>query len=255
MRGTSALIRATLIEAWQTRVALFTFIAFAALVVISLFVGSLTLTDSQRIQTAFLAAGLRLAAVLLIAIHVVYSQLREMGDKGFEWILALGISRGAYVAGRYLGHLAVALGMSTVTLLIVLMTTGDMQAVIWGPSLFLELAIVVAMALFASLTLGQAAGALGLTLGFYLLARSIGTLVHIAHSPQLGTDSPLSLFASAALEILRLLLPNLDQFTQTGWLIDVAPDARALFSVIAQGVVYSLVLLTAAVMDFRRKDL
>jgi hypothetical protein len=249
------LIRAALIEAWQSRLARSALIAFATLYALSRFIGALTLTDSTFIQTAFLGSGLRLAAVLLIAIHVVFSQLRELADKNFEWILALGLPRGAYVSGRYLGQLTVAgmvAGMATLTLV---MQGAGPQASIWGLSLLLELAIISAMALFASLILGQAAGALGLTLGFYLLARSMGTLLLIARSPPLDGGEPYNRLTYAILQGIDLLLPDLEGFTRTTWLTESAPMPLELLGTLVQAILYVLLLIISATLDFRRKDL
>ena len=249
------LIRAALIEAWQSRLARSALIAFAALYALSRFIGALTLTDSTLIRTAFLASGLRLAAVILIAIHVISSQLRESADKNFEWILALGLPRGAYVSGQYLGQLAVAgmvAGMAAATLV---MQGSGPQASLWGLSLLLELAIVSAMALFASLILGQAAGALGLTLGFYLLARSMGTLLLIARSPLLDAGEPYNRFTYAILQGIDLLLPDLQGFTRTTWLTETTPPPLELLQILGQATLYVLLLLIAATLDFRRKDL
>ena len=57
------------------------------------------------------------------------------------------------------------------------------------------------------------------------------------------------------MEAIAAVLPRFDLMTQTAWLVDGPPAAGALASVLAQTVVYTALLLTAAQFDLHRQNL
>ena len=48
------------------------------------------------------------------------------------------------------------------------------------------------------------------------------------------------------------LLPALDRWTATSWLVDAAPEPAILPGIVLQGAVYLALLTTAALFDFHR---
>ena len=61
--------------------------------------------------------------------------------------------------------------------------------------------------------------------------------------------------ASAALaDALAILLPRMDAFTQTAWLVNDVGALPTLFNILLQTVVYVSLLLAAAMFDLYRKN-
>src|SRR5690606_360315 len=92
----------------------------------------------------------------------------------------------------------------------------------WGISLAFELAIVAALALFCAVGFTQLVPAAGFVAGFYLLARALTAMRLMSASPVSGADSLLHQAMAFAVEMLALVMPALDGWTRTEWLIERA---------------------------------
>ena len=232
----------TLLEALRNRLLwLLVLLALGALAV-SGFLQDLALTESRALQTALLAAVLRLAAVFLIATFVITSMLREANDKGQELLLALALPRAAYLFGKLTGFGALAL-----------FGAPPDQAALWGVSLLCELWIMAAFSLLCMLTLRQALPALAVAAAFYLLARVIGTLQLLGHGSVVPRDAA-QLWLGRALDLLALLLPHLDNFSRSDWLLYHSGSVADLLAIAAQTALYVGLLTAAALFDLYRKS-
>lgn len=245
MKGYVATIAAyTLLEALRNRLAwVLGALAIGALA-LGGFVGQLALTESAALQAALLAALLRLCCVLLVASFVAVGVVREAGDKGQELLLALAMPRAAYVLGKLAGFALVALLPALLFGLMALMLAPPAWCAAWALSLWCELWIVAAFSLLCVLTLGQVTPALAATLGFYLLARAIGSLQAMAQD---GAALP-----RIAIDALAALLPQLDRYTRSEWLVYGGAQVAPL---LAQTAIYVGLLGAAALFDFYRKEL
>jgi len=96
--------------------------------------------------------------------------------------------------------------------------------------------------------------ALAASSGFYVLARSVGGLQLLAHSPGSGPSWPRQAMASA-IDGLAMLLPRLDNFTRTEWLLYATGDWHALGMVAAQTLIYVALLTACALCDFYRRNI
>jgi hypothetical protein len=56
-------------------------------------------------------------------------------------------------------------------------------------------------------------------------------------------------------EALAHVLPALDRWTATAWLVDAAPDPALLLGLVLQGCVYLALLVAATLFDFHRRGL
>ncbi|MCW8922037.1 MAG: ABC transporter permease, partial [Gammaproteobacteria bacterium] len=140
------------------------------------FVGDLAIAEHRATQLAILAVFLRLSAVLLVALFVVSSSLRELQDKTLEMILAMSIRRSSYYLGKLLGYVQLAVVMGFGFGLLLLAYAPLEQVLIWTLSLLLELVIVVALALVMLFTFKQTPAALTGVFIVYLASRVIASL-------------------------------------------------------------------------------
>jgi len=95
------------------------------------FVGDLAITEHRATQLALLAVFLRLSAVLLVALFVVSSSLRELQDKTLEMILAMAIRRSSYYLGKLLSYIQLAILIGLVFGLILSVYAQFEQVLIW----------------------------------------------------------------------------------------------------------------------------
>jgi ABC-type transport system involved in multi-copper enzyme maturation permease subunit len=246
--------RYTLLEALRTRFAVLVLVAVAVLLLASFFVESIAVTEGARFQAALYAAGMRLAAVFVAGLYVLVSIAREFNDKGFDILLALDLPRAHYVLGKLAGFLALAVLMAAVASLPLAWLAPAEAVVQWAVSLALELAIVVALALFCMLTFSQLVPAASFVLAFYLLARSITAIRLMGTHPLAGADSWSHQVISGTVEALALVVPAFDTWTQTAWLVNEAAAWPTLLQIGWQSVVYVLLLTGAAMFDLYRKN-
>lgn len=252
-RKIMTIARYTVLEALHTRllglVVLLVLLAFCA----SLFVRAIAVTESLRLQIAFLAAGTRLVGVFVVSLYVIGSINREFNDKGLELLLSLDLPRAGFVLGKLLGYSAIALLIALLACLPLAASAPLAALALWGLSLSFELLLIAAASLFAIVSFGHIVPALSFVAAFYLLARSITAILLISGSALLEA-SPAYAFMALLVKGISLLLPGLDQFTQAAWLVNADAEVR-LLPLAAQTLVYTALLLTATLYDFYRKDL
>jgi len=218
------------------------------------FLSRIALTEGALVQASAVAASLRLCAAFLIAAHVASSVLREVNDKGLELFLALPLARPVQYLGRLAGFVACGLALAAAFALPLLAWAPPAAVALWGLSLALELALIAAAALFFALALSQLVPAIAATAGFYFLARSIGAMQAIATGP-LAVPSARTEFARWTVDLVALLVPRLDQATQTAWLLYGTPEPRAYLTGLAGMLIYTLLLTAAGLFDFQRRSL
>lgn len=239
---------ATLLEAWRGRVLLIWVVALIVVTAIAVFVTELALSEHDRFRLVWLALGLRLSAVFIIAFFVAGSVLRERDEKRTQFILAIATSRPQYVFGKLAGAIVLA-SVFALTAALALKLAGGMSAA-WSVSLLLELSLVAALSLFAAITLGSIVATLALVIVGYMLARAWPSLVYLSQTSVFINDNVL---LTNGAELFARLLPRLDLYTRTAWLFESGLNALPLVAL--QTVIYGAILLFAALLDFRRRDL
>jgi ABC-type transport system involved in multi-copper enzyme maturation permease subunit len=248
--------RYTALEALRTRVPATTLLTLVLLLGASLFVRELAVTESTRFQAGFYAAAARLCAVFIAGLYVLASITREFNDKGLEVLLALDLPRSHYICGKLAGFVLTAAGIAVLLSLPLWLLAPAPAVLLWTASLAIELAVVVALALFCIVTFSQLLPAAGFVAAFYLLARSITAMRLMSANPVAGQETLSHAVTSVLVDGLAFLLPALDTWTRTSWLVDASPaDAAVLLSIAVQGAIYVILLTAAALFDFYRRSL
>lgn len=254
MRPAATIARYTLLEALRNRLLWLLLLLAAGAVALSGFLNELALTESRQLQAAVLGATLRLAAVFLVATFVVTSMAREADDKGLELLMALPMPRAVYLFGKLAGFGALALLPATLFGALALALAPPSQAALWALSLLCECWIVAAFSVLCMLTLRQVLPALAAAFAFYLLARVIGTLQMLGHGAT-SSHSASQQALNVGIDGLALLLPHLDQFTRSDWLVYHSGGSTELLSLLAQTAIYLVLLTAAALFDLQRRNI
>jgi len=250
----STIARYTLIEALRTRLPLLVFAIMLALASAAFFVQSIAITESARFQTGFYGATMRLAVVFVAALYVMVSMTREFNDKALDVLLSLDLPRSHYVLGKLAGFLAVGFLIAIFATLPVAWLAPPVNAAQWMISLALELSIVVALALFCIVTFNQLVPAACFVLAFYLLARSLTAIRLISAHPIEGADTPVQQAFQFLADGLALVLPSLDAWTRTEWLVNEQAPWSLLLQLAGQSALYVILLAAATMFDFYRKN-
>lgn len=244
----------TFVEALRNRlvwlVAAFIVIAFG----LAEFVAEIAITESIALKSGFLGAMLRVCAVFTIALFVITTMVRELDDKVLELVLSLPIPRAHYFLGKLLGFSLIAILTAVLCGLVLLIHAPPFQVGLWVVSLSFELLMITTASLLCLFTFSQVMLALSTVMAFYLLARSIEAFRLMAEHPVARSEA----FSQQAIETLMdglaYLLPDLNRFTASDWLVYGTGGWDDLGPIAGQSVVYLCLLAGAALFDLYRKN-
>jgi len=245
----------TALESRRNYFFLMVFVVITASIGLAEFVSKIAITESQQIQSAVLGSVLRMMAVLSVSLFVISSMSRELNEKGIELVLSLSLPRAGYYFGKLAGFWLVALLVALLFSLSLLIYVPLDQVIIWGLSLCFELLIVVAVSLFCLFTLNHVVIVFICVFAFYLLSRSIGVIQLIGHGPLADMQQPSQQLINFIINVVSSVLPTLDRFTLTEWLVYHTATVSDLVFVISQSVVYLLFLTGITLFDLYRKNL
>ena len=255
MRSSLTLARFVLLEARRSGLPLLVLGALAAAIGLAGFLSQLALIESAALQAGILAAFFRVLVVFLTASFVVTSMVRESGDKGLELLLSLPISRASYYLGKLAGFAASGAILAVLFSLVMLIWGSPISVAAWCTSLMVEAALIAAISLFFVVTLGQIVPSLAAIASVYFLGRVMSAIQAISASPVTGDDSVVHRLSGWGIDAVALLLPALDQATQTVWLLYGPPSAGEFLRAIGTMVIYATVVVAAGLFDFHRRNL
>ena len=255
MSAVLAIARMTVLEAVRGRFA-WLVAGFASVgCVLAVLAGEVAITGTQGFRSGLLGAWLRWCAVFAASAFAVSSAVGDVHDKGLHLMLSMAVPRWVYCAGKLVGFVAVALFAAIACALALAWFAPLAQTALWAASLGLELLVVTAMSLLSAFTFTHVAWTMSTVLGFYVLSRSMAALQLIAHAPGAEPDSVAWSFIRAFVDALAYLLPDLDRFTESEWLIHGAGTLADLGFAAAQAAVYTALLGAAATFDLYRRAL
>lgn len=244
----------TLLESVRNRLAWLLVAVALAAVGLTGFVNQLAITESAQVQAALIGAFLRLSAVFIVLTLVVTSLLREFNERGLELILGLALPRFAYLLGKLLGYIGVALAPALLFGLLAALYAPPLQAALWGVSLFCELALVAGIGLLCALTFRQVVVALGAGAAIYLGARSMTALQAIGQAS--GAEPGVSQkVIDGVFNAAGAILPRLDEFTRSDWLVYHSGSVGALRDIALQSLIFVVLASGVALFDFYRKNI
>lgn len=250
---TATIARYSLREGAQNRLLALALLLLLATFFLAEFIGAVALTEHRAIQATLLGSLLRLGAVLVLALFVVSTLLREQQDRALEWVLSLTRHRGQYVLGKLVAYLVLAVVLAAACAALALLYAPPGAVARWGLSLACELWLVAALGLLLAFTFRQPVTALATLAGIYGLARAMGGLLLILGEPRAGGGAFQGL-ADAFIQGLAWLLPSLYRFTDAGWLAHAGGTWGDLGTVAGQTAVYLPLLAAAAAFDLYRRE-
>ena len=216
--------------------------------------GDIAVTEHESFQIAFLAAGYRLCAVLILSIFTISTIVREFNDKCIELYLSLPITRGTYFLGKFVGFIFCALLVTAIyTASLLFVMSPSINLLLWGVSLWLELCVVCTISLFCVISFNnQITASLFMAMFLYFLCRASNAIILISES-SIIIPSPSNEIIQTTVHYLFLVIPRLADFAQTQWLLyDVTP---ILHWNLLQTVLSCTLIAGCAYFDLRRKNI
>jgi len=217
------------------------------------FIGELAITETWQIQGSLTAFSLRLFTIAVVGLFVVTSMVREFNDKGFEILLSLAITRGSYYFGKFTGFALLGAIIVIAAGSILIIYCPLVEVLYWSASLICEVLLVIALSLLCLFTFNSITTAFIAVIAFYLLSRSMYIIQLISASPILESKAYSQEFMNFLLNAIAYVLPDLNLFTRSDWLLYGA-DFISIMPVLIQTSIYLVLLVAAGLFDLYRKE-
>lgn len=223
---------------------------------ISSAMGGMAMVEGQAMTLVFSAASARIMLMIGIIVFVAFHVRQAFEQKEIDILISRPLSRFHVMLSYWIGFSVVAflLVLAAVTMLSFLPIASLSGYGYWSISLLLESVLVVAIALFSAFTLSSAVSSVLAALGLYVAARMMTFFVLTSESRVLFEEGWVNELVRFVIEVSSVVLPRLDLFTQSEWLVyGVTQPMETTLSLI-QVLIYIPLLLAAATLDFRRKE-
>lgn len=223
---------------------------------ISSVLGSTAMLEPEQMTLSFTAASARVIIMIGLIVFIGFHMRNAFDAREIDVLLSRPISRSSLVLSYWLGFIAVATLLALPTLAVIwyvgiVNTTGFL---LWSLSLVLESWLVVSIALFASLTVKSGVGTVLSSLAIYALSRMMGFFALTTKTGVLFETEQVNLGAKWIMTIISTVVPRLDFFAKSQWLIYGPKSYDDLWLPVLQTAVFVPLLLAASVIDFKRKQ-
>lgn len=267
------LIKFVLTAAFRDRLLLTLIVMIGVGAGLSMFLGDAAIAEKESFALVFGASGLRFLSVIGIVLFCCFYVRRAFETKEVEFLLSRPLSRMSFLFNHAVAFMVLSV-MVTVAVVAAVACLGrpDMGGLAaWGFSIAVENMIMAVTALFFSMVLASAAGSALATLGVYVLARLMGTLLGIA---AVTPEKFVFAIMNNVMNLVSVVVPRLDLMGQTSWLVygvegsggidfleRAGTYAHKLMETLgilgfmaAQGILFIGLLLFCAAFDFLRRQ-
>jgi hypothetical protein len=248
-------IRYILITAIRDRLFVSLFGGIILAVLICILLGQTAFLESAQMTLSLSAGAARLILMIGLMVFACFHIRQAFDSKEIDVMLSRPVSRQGLLLSYWLGFSLVAF-LLTIPVLLLMACLGVQDWLGYGAfaaSLVLEAMLVVALSLFASFALRSAVSAFMGCLGFYVLSRMMAFFVMTSESGLASAGQQWSLLKNL-LQGISMLVPRLDMFSKSEWLVYGGDTLAGWQWVPLQAVIFIPLLLLAAIIDFRRKE-
>lgn len=232
------------------------FLAIISAFAISNLIGYTAITEQLSMQLITFAGTSKLILVCGMIIFICFHINKSFENKEISFMLSKSISREKFIFSYWLGFNIIAFIFILQIALIILIFNkfnflGYAQ---WLLSISFEIMIISTFSILASFILNSAVFAVFLSAGFYLISKLMGFFINMMFLS--STNKIYSIFLDIVQSLLRFIssiIPRLDLFGQTKWLI-YGPDMNVLKIILIQSIIYIPIIFIMAFYDFRRKQ-
>lgn len=249
-------IRYVLLTAVRDRLFFGLLIGVIAAAYISSVLGSTAMLEAEQMTLSFTAAASRVIIMIGLIVFVGFHMRNAFDAREIDVLLSRPISRTTLVLSYWLGFAVVAtlLVVPTVVLIAYLGILNKTGFMLWAASLLLESWLVVSMGLFAALTMRSGVASVLVSLAMYALSRMMGFFIVATKTTMLFNAAEVNMGARWLMSAISTIVPRLDFFAKSSWLIYGAKSYDDLTLFVMQAGVFIPLLIAAAVIDFKRKQ-
>ena len=247
-----SLIRANIIVAIRDKLFLGLILLSIASIMLSLFLGSTALVEHVQTSMVYSFSAIRAVIIIGISLFVCFHIRRLFDTKEMELLLSRPISRTKLIFVHWLSFVIVALIIMLLILSFMIPMNYFLLGVLnlyttlyWSASLIAETIIVISYSMVISLILKSTVSSVLSCFAFYLASRMAGVFVAFLQS------NPNKDIFEHIINIISIILPRLDIFSQTQWLVYSLPEYSTW---LVQTIIYVPILLVVCVIDFNKKQ-
>ena len=223
----------------------------------AVFLGGTAINENDKFVLVFASGAMRVAAVLTLSAYISF-YIRSLFDRrDVQFLLSRPVTRSKFVISHGIAFACLAVLISVMMFVVLaFLSKGDVTQglLLWWGTIALELIVVSSATLFFSLVLKSSVAGISATVGIYVMARMLGTVLGIVDSGLIESDIVMAL--GKFLETISVVFPRLDLMGQASWLIYGVEEVntRVLLSVLFAPIVYAVLLVYATCVDFVRRQ-
>ncbi|MDH5516906.1 MAG: hypothetical protein OEY36_03675 [Gammaproteobacteria bacterium] len=245
--------RFSLLEAMRGKILWFVMLLLLLALSFSLFISQAALTETRESEAAIIAGFLRLASILMMIFFVVASIARDFQDKSIELLFSVNIPRNQVFLGKFAGFSALAFVIAGIFFCGLLWFANSYSVFIWSLSLWCELTLMALIALVFILSLENVTLSLLASIGIYGLMRFMPAIQSIGDGPFQG--GLFNRVINSVLDSIDFILPRLEHFSQSSWLVYGGPEATTIISFGVEFLLFCTLLCLAGIIELKRKSL
>lgn len=224
--------------------------------IISRILSQTSMIEVQAMDVTFIAGTFRIILTVGMAVFVCFHVRNAFDAKEIDVMLSRPVSRANLVISYWLGFSIVST-LSAILAILLIYIAGPSTWTgygIWTLSLLAELWIIVAVALFASITLRSAVISVIFSMTLYVLSRLMGYFLATLKSRLLFDTYLFNEASRLGIKGLSIFVPRLDMFAKSYWLVHGTHHAQEILLFVGQGIVFIPLLLSLAIIDFYRRQ-
>lgn len=225
----------------------------AVILSLSLFFGSSAVSEQDQFSVVFTSGAMRIASAFTLITFIVFYFRRSFDNRDVDFLFSRPISRLQFIVAHFLAFSLISLFIAVITtgaILFLVDSDNLVSVAIWGISIFSELVILSAMAMFFGVALSTAVSATLMTFCFYILARLMGDIIGILEN---GIATLATIILGRIMMVISFFIPRLDLVGQTSWLVYGVADLSFLI-VSSQIIIFLGLVLSATYLDLQRRQ-
>ncbi len=218
--------------------------------------GSMAIVETREMALSFAGGSSRIILVLGLVVFVCFHIRQAFESRELDVFLSRPISRASLVVSYWLGfaYVALLLVLPTMVLIMALGTISKPGFFAWSLTLLLENWLMTAVALFAAFTLRSATSAVLVSFGVYALSRMMAFFIVTSQAGFTLGNAYIKLALTYILKVVSVIVPRLDLFGKTEWMVYGVTHPHELTLVVVQSLIFIPLLLTATAIDFSKKE-
>lgn len=222
---------------------------------ISILIGNSAFAENNQFSIVYIAGSGRVLFAIGIIIFICFNIRKSFDHKEVEFFLSKSISRSKYILSYILGFFIVSI-LALLPLIILISILPDVSKVglfYWSLSIILESLIFISFAILASFIFKSAVFSVLASFGFYVISRMMGFFVmNISLADSVHNFNSFGKFIT---KIISVIIPRLDLFAKSEWLIYGANIIYSdLLIIVVQSVIYISLMIFMCFFDFNRKQ-